>query len=63
MRFHEEFNRCDCGHAYLKKDVYVLASYSKDSADRVRDFKELPEKSEIRYTCAKCNTLIFSTRE
>jgi len=63
LRFHEDFTRCGCDQAYLKKEVFVLATYKKDSAGRVTEFYELPEKTEIRYTCANCNTLIYSTRE
>lgn len=63
MRFHEEFDRCKCGHAYLRKEVIVLASYQIDSAGRANDFNELPENSEIRYTCDYCGTLIYKKRE
>lgn len=63
MRLHEDFTRCECGNAHLKKDVLVLATYQKDSAGRVVEFNELPEKNKIQYTCTNCNKLIFSTRE
>ncbi|PFK99878.1 hypothetical protein COJ01_17600 [Priestia megaterium] len=63
MRLHEDFTRCECEQAYLRKEVCVLASYKKDSAGRVIEFNELPEKTEIRYSCTNCNKLIFSKRE
>lgn len=64
MRFHENFTRCQCGHAYLRKEVYVLASYTTDSkTKRVTNFNELPEGSETRYICNECNALIYTKRE
>ncbi|MEC4620791.1 hypothetical protein VST04_22040 [Bacillus paranthracis] len=63
MRFHEDFTRCECGSAYLRKEICVLANYEKDSAEKVVGFNELPEKNEIRYTCSNCNKLIYITRE
>lgn len=63
MRFHEEFSRCTCGNPHLKKEVFTLAHFESDPAGRVINFNELPEKSEIHYTCIKCGTLIHTKRE
>ena len=63
MRLHEDFTRCHCGHAYLRKEVFVLASYELSVAGNAKHFNELPNKSETRYTCEKCNTLVFTKKE
>ncbi len=64
MRLHEDFTRCQCGHAFLKKEVFVLAKYTKESkSDSIVNFNELPEQKEIHYTCGNCEKLIFVKRE
>ena len=59
----EDFTRCECGNAYLKKETFVLATYQKGHQGLAQNFAVLPGKTEVRYSCEKCNNLIFIERE
>ena len=63
MILFEDFQRCECGHARLKKEIFVLATYTKEKNQLATNFTELSERTEVRYSCEKCHMIIYNTRE
>lgn len=63
MLLHEEFTRCDCGAASLKKETITFANYKKNNNGSMMYFSELPGRTETHFRCAKCNTLIYKVKE
>lgn len=54
MRMHEDFTRCTCGCAWIKKEEYMTGEYKKDSY-------MIPKgTSLIQYRCKECNTILHS---
>lgn len=62
MLLHEEFTRCKCGAASLKKETIILANY-KTNNNSVVQFIELPGRTETHYKCVKCDALIYKVKE
>lgn len=55
MLMHEDFTRCDCGCALIKKDEFVTASYSYRNGDIF-----IPKSRVIEYTCKDCKKMIHT---
>lgn len=63
MLMHEEFTRCKCGAASLKKEIIVLANYKKSNNDSIIHFAEIPGRTETHFSCVKCGALIYKMKE
>lgn len=61
MIIHEDFTRCECGSAYLKKEQYILARYSNENANT--NIVELPHGQKTKYSCENCGKVVFIKKE
>ena len=62
MLLYEEFTRCKCGAASLRKETITFANYKQINGS-ITHFSELPGRTEIHFKCAKCNALIYKMKE
>lgn len=58
MRLFEDFTRCECGCASLKKEIVAYATYRKLPNGSITDFFELPDREETHFICGCCNKTI-----
>lgn len=58
MLMHEDFTRCDCGCALIKKEEYITAMYSKAIRWSVDAF--ILKSKVIEYTCKDCKKIIHT---
>lgn len=52
MRMHEDFRRCGCGCALIKKEEYITAHYGHGVF--------APTSRVIEYTCKDCKKIIHT---
>jgi len=63
MLLPEDFTRCQCGTATMKKEQVVYAQYTKNKNNYMLEFRELHDRTETRYICTNCGTLIYKSKE